>query len=154
MKSVLALAAAALAAASLSAPGPAPASAAACIPGVKTIGGAPARVFCGPAKATVTLAGRTYRIAGGVCQKAPSFTVNVGALTFGGKTRLSYFGLTLPGRKDGTFTGNRVTLSFNAGAVRASLSRDAKVVVRGGLRAGTFSGRDLLGRKLAGSFAC
>ena len=54
----------------------------ACTPVVKTIGGAPARVFCRPAKATPRIGSTSYRFAGGACQKAPGFTVNVGALSF------------------------------------------------------------------------
>ena len=49
-----------------------------CTPGVRSIAGVPARVFCGPAKTphpekTVTPA--TYAFAGGGCLKQPRFSV-------------------------------------------------------------------------------
>ena len=50
----------------------------------------------------------------------------------------------------------RVTLSFNVGRQRHSLvsKRGAKVVLRRGLRSGTFAGKDLLGKPVTGSFTC
>src|SRR5215207_9575749 len=100
---------------------PQPRSVSACTPGVKTIGGASARVFCGPAKATVQVGGTTYRFANGTCQKAPGFTVNIGTLSFG-SSQLSYFGLSLPRASAGSYTGKQVAVSFNVGARRFSLS--------------------------------
>jgi hypothetical protein len=134
---------------------PGPQSASACTPGVKTIGGASARVFCGPAKATAQVGGTTYRFASGTCQKAPGFTVNIGTLSFG-SSKLSYFGVSLPRSAAGSYTGKQVTLSFNVGARRFSLSPSAgtKVVLAAGLRAGTFSGKDLSGLAVKGSFTC
>ena len=60
------------------------------------------------------------------------------------------------GKHDGRYSGNAVLVGFDAGKVHASLSttRAPTVVLRGGLRAGTFSGRDLLGRAVKGSFRC
>jgi hypothetical protein len=134
---------------------PQPQSVSACTPGAKTIGGAPARVFCGPAKATVQVGGTTYRFANGACQRAPGFTVNIGTLGFG-SSKLSYFGVSLPRAAVGAYTGKQVTVSFNVGARRFSLSPSAgtKVVLAAGLRSGTFSGRDLSGRAVKGSFTC
>ena len=44
-----------------------PQSAAACVPGVKKISGVSARTFCGPAKATVRVNGKTISYSGGTC---------------------------------------------------------------------------------------
>src|SRR5690349_5472652 len=90
---------------------------ASCAVGVRTIGGAPARVFCGPATATVRLGGRTYRFAEGACLKGAQFTVNIGTKTFAPSSNLSYFGLVIEGKRDGRYTGNAVLLGFDAGTV-------------------------------------
>ena len=122
---------------------------------MKTIGGAPARVFCGPAKATVKVAGTTYAFSGGQCLKASGFAVNVGTLSFASKAKPAYFGSSLPTANAGTDAGRNVTLSFSAGGQRSSLSTaGAKVVVRSRLRGGSFAGKDLAGRTVTGSFAC
>jgi hypothetical protein len=128
----------------------------ACAPVVKTIGGAPARVFCGPAKATARVGSTAYRFAGGACGKAPGFTVNVGTLSFASSARVSYFGISLPRAKAGTYTGTQVTLSFSVGGRRHSLvsGASAKVVLGPGLHSGSFTGKDLLGKAVTGSFTC
>jgi hypothetical protein len=51
----------------------------ACTPGPTTIGGQPAEVFCGPARATVHVAGQTLHFTGGTCTKAYSELIaNIG----------------------------------------------------------------------------
>ena len=113
------------------------------------------RVFCGPAQATVKVAGKTHKFGNGECLKGPGFTVNVGTLSFAPKSKLAYFGLSLPTAKAGTYVGKKVTLTFNAGGKSASLSTGAaKVVVKAGLRGGSFSSEDLSGRPVSGSFSC
>jgi hypothetical protein len=128
----------------------------ACTPVVKTIGGAPARVFCGPAKASAKVGSTAYRFAGGACLRAPGFTVNVGTLSFASSARVSYLGISLPKAKAGIYTGTQVTVSFNVGSQRHSLvsSAGSKVVLGAGLHSGTFAGRDLLGKAVTGSFTC
>jgi hypothetical protein len=130
---------------------------AACTAGVRTIGAAPARVFCGPATATVRLGGKTYPFAEGACLTGGTqFTVNIGTKTFAPGSKLAYFGLVVEGKRDGRYTGNAVLLGFDAGKVHASLSTTgaATVVLRSSLHGGSFSGHDLLGRPLRGSFRC
>ncbi|HEY1368703.1 MAG TPA: hypothetical protein VGF23_16390 [Gaiellaceae bacterium] len=129
---------------------------AACTAGVRTIGDAPARVFCGPATATVQLGARTYRFAEGACLTGAQFTVNIGTKTFSPSSKLAYFGLVVEGQHDGRYTGKAVLFGFDSGKVHASLSttRPATVVLHGGLHRGSFAGRDLLGRPLRGSFRC
>lgn len=139
-----------------SAASPWSASRTACAPAVKTIGGAPARVFCGPAKATAKVGSTDFRFAGGACQKAPGFTVNLGTLSFASSARVSYFGISLPVAKAGTYTGAQVTLSFNVGGRHHSLvpGAGAKLVLGPGLHSGSFTGKDLLGKAITGSFTC
>ena len=128
---------------------------AACTAGVRTIGDASARVFCGPATATVHLGGKTYRFADGACLTGAQFTVNIGTKTFSPSSKLSYFGLVVEGKRDGRYAGKAVLLGFDAGRVHAAMSTtNAGTVVLRGLHRGTFSGRDLLGRELKGSFRC
>jgi hypothetical protein len=77
----------------------------ACSPGPTTIGGQPAEVFCGPARATVHVAGQTLHFAGGTCTKAFSeLIVNIGTeiLTRATVQTQPYFAANLPltqGRK-------------------------------------------------------
>jgi hypothetical protein len=62
----------------------APSSTAGCTPGPTTIGGKNAMVFCGPAKASVTVAGKTYKLSGGTCTRTSKyFYVNIGTEIFG-----------------------------------------------------------------------
>jgi hypothetical protein len=71
----------------------------ACSPGPTTIGGQPAEVFCGPARATVHVAGQTLHFRGGTCTKAFSrVIVDVGTeiLTRSTVQTQPYFGASLP----------------------------------------------------------
>jgi hypothetical protein len=130
--------------------------AAACTPGVRSIDGLPVRAFCGPAKATATLGATTFRFTRGSCEAGARFTLNIGVLSFASKARLSYFGVSLPAARAGTYAGRQATLSFSTGATRASLSPTtaAQIVLKPGLHSGTFSGKDLSGRPVKGSFTC
>jgi hypothetical protein len=130
--------------------------AAACTAGVTSIEGLPARVFCGPARANATVGTATFRFTRGACEAGARFTVNIGVLSFGSSPKLSYFGVSLPAARPGTYTGKQVTLSFSSGGKRASLSPSvgARLVLKPGLRGGSFSGRDLSGRPVKGSFTC
>jgi hypothetical protein len=77
----------------------------ACNPGPATINGQPAEVFCGPARATVHVAGQTLHFAGGTCTKAFSELIaNIGTeiLTRATVQTQPYFAANLPlsqGRK-------------------------------------------------------
>jgi hypothetical protein len=95
----------------LAAPG-----AVACTAGVHPYGGANARTFCGPAKATVVIAGKTIHFAGGNCERGPAYlSLNIGTVVLGTSTKPKpeYFGLLVgrapivggtPATHDGTFT--------------------------------------------------
>ena len=127
-----------------------------CTPGVRSIAGVPARVFCGPAKASVKVGSATYAFAGGGCLKQPRFSVNVGTLSFDPGAKVSYFGLSLPRARAGRYTGKQVTLSVTAGTHHIALTSrpGTTVLLRPGLHSGTFAGSDVLGNTVTGSFSC
>jgi hypothetical protein len=139
---------------------------AACTPGVRTIGGHTARVFCGPAKATVKSSAQTMSFKGGSCTKTPQyFTINIGTalpgVTSGAVLRLPYFGLTVgrvpvgggkPAGKDGTYTGGVVSWRFKGKT--GSLGR-ATVKLTNNRTKGTFNGRAIIGGgNVSGTFSC
>ena len=127
------------------------APAATCTPGVHTVDGKPARVFCGPAKATVRIGGKTLAFAGGLCEKSGGgYVVNLGTFFAGSPTsKRPYFGLFVERAKAGTYT--RQALSFRINGV--SRSALATVTLKS-LRGGTFSGDLIGGGRVTGSFTC
>lgn len=124
----------------------APSRALACTPGPTTLGGADARVWCGPAKATVHVSGRTYHFAHGVCQRTEGFSkgsrvlaVNIGTQTLPpAAPKASYFGVLADRAKGGTYRNQAVSWQV-PGKGFAALTNT--VVVSSTLRAGSFSGR-------------
>lgn len=131
----------------------------ACKPRVETIGGMRAVVFCGPATATVAVAGRTLRFRGGECKRSPRrFALQLGTFVERSSTNAGrpFFSLIAPARGDGlgrSFTS--MLFSY----------RGVPFVVGGGGRGfsyrlsnnrsrGTFSGIDNRGDSVRGSFAC
>jgi hypothetical protein len=74
-----------------------------CKPGVTTVKGLTERVFCGPAKATVTIkvgtkAAKTYKFRNGKCDRFPKyFDANIGTVVLGAtsKRKPPYFGLLM-----------------------------------------------------------
>ena len=66
---------------------------ASCTPGQSTIDGNSAMTFCGPAKATVRVNGKTYALKGGSCLKTGKYVnVNIGTVVLGAKSqKLPYF---------------------------------------------------------------
>lgn len=127
-----------------------------CTPGMSTIGGSPARTFCGPATATVHLAGKTLSFSGGQCAISQGFwTVNIGTIELGKphKTR-SYFGIALmkPSHADGTYGG--VQFAFNIPGKSYGVS-GATLTLRNHGRAASFSGTMTLGGgRVTGSVTC
>jgi hypothetical protein len=117
-----------------------------CKAGPTTIGGATVRVWCGPAKATVHVAGKTYHFAYGLCQKTEGFSkgskvlaVNIGTLTLPPSApKLSYFGVLTDKAKGGTYTNQAVSWQV-PGKGFAVLTN--KVVVSANLKKGSFKGK-------------
>jgi hypothetical protein len=146
----------------------------ACTPGVKTIAGFQARVFCGTAKVAVTVNGRSVTIRGGACERYSTyFLVNIGtAVTGTGKNRpkLAYFGL-LMGRspayaepavtKPGTYRRGTITINGRGAQVDLHNEPDLRITIGRGMRSGTFSatkpGSPIYGTPtytVKGSFTC
>jgi hypothetical protein len=152
MTKTLAIVAAAVAAASiLGTVDSGNAAGAGCKPGVTTVDGSPARVFCGPARASVRVAGKALSFTNGLCeQSGGGFVVNIGTFFPSSDTsKRPYFGLLVTTPRPGSYT--RQQLSFRADGV----GRAAFVTVKlRSLRAGTFSGAVLGGGRVTGSFTC
>src|SRR5258708_40109886 len=68
-----------------------------CTAGVRTVGGAKVRTFCGAAKATAKTAGKTFSFSGGQCEVSQGFfTVNIGSITLPpAKAKFAYLGIDL-----------------------------------------------------------
>jgi hypothetical protein len=124
-----------------------------CTPAVKTVAGAPARVFCGPAQATVHVGSRTFRLHGGSCVRlASGFTLNIGTLSFAAKTLPPYLGISLTSSKPGRHA--RPTVALTSGGKRITLRTTSAVTLGAGAAKGSFSGRDLSGAAVRGTFSC
>ena len=128
-----------------------------CTAGVKTVGGATVRTFCGPAKATVKIGGKTLHFSGGQCEKLSGFyTVNIGAITLPpAKPKHMYFGFTTTKKRGGTYKiFGDVTLGWETPGKRYSLGKGS-VKIASSMKRGTFSGTELLSsQKASGSWSC
>jgi len=144
-------------------------AAASCTPGVITYGGAQARVFCGPAKATLKYQGKTWKFTQGSCDKLADYvSVNIGTVVIGTSTKKKpdYFGLTVgkflgaangakPARHDGTYTGGVVASEHGGKGGPIVNAELVKITLSGNRSRGTFSGPVSLGTgKVTGSFTC
>ena len=132
---------------------------AACV-STKTIGGQVAKVFCGPATATVRIGGKTLRFEHGFCQVAGgAFAVNIGTLVVLKPTQsLSYLGIVLT-RGTGGGTWHAIALAFRSGG-KSYAGAKIRIRISSGLKSGTFSGIGATnplgtgGAPFAGSFSC
>ncbi len=138
----------------------------ACTPGVRNVNGVLSRVFCGPARASVKLGGRTLVFTNGACERtARYFDVNIGIVTLGqtSKPRPAYFGIVVgrvPGAppgvpaagKDGVYTAG-VTLALVSGG-RGVLTVRPTVTLKSGRTRGTFAAKTAAGAAVSGSFSC
>jgi hypothetical protein len=141
----------------------APPAAAACKAGPITIGGQPAEVFCGPARASVRVGGKTLRFVGGRCTRAFSeLIVNIGTLILARSTvqRQPYFGASLP-LKPGGKGSKPPTVSWASGRSHGAsplLALQGPLVrytLTNGLRGGIFSGVTYPGKqRFSGAFSC
>lgn len=143
----------------------APSRAAACSPGVRPFDGSTqARTFCGGARATVKVGGRTIAFSGGSCEVGAQYvTINIGTVVLGQtkKRKPEYFGLTVgkapfvggtPAPRDGTYTAQAVAW-VHAG-VGGSIT-GARVTLSGGRKKGAFGGKVLFSSGTAsGTFSC
>jgi hypothetical protein len=132
-------------------------AAAACKPGAHKVGKVIYRTYCGPASASVKVAGKTYTFRNGSCLRAGItrvFTISIGKLSSRkGKPRYSYFAVTVPNAQhDGVY--RRAVITWSIGGKRYSLS-NVKLRLTNKQTRGSFSGRDV-GRRgaVTGSFRC
>lgn len=136
------------------------------------IQGEQARVFCGPAKATVKIGARTVTFANGTCERYPKgFELQLGtllfALTGSGRKKLAnlklpYLGLSVgkvpfvpnapPAAKDGTYTSGGFHV-WHAGVEYIPVG-PFKITLKNRRTAGTFTGTAPGGRRITGSFTC
>jgi len=140
------------------------AASAGCTAGMTKYGGTNARVFCGPATATVQAGGKTFTIRQGSCDKGAKYlSINIGEIVLGTSTKPKpeYFGLSI-GKlpflggvavsRDGTYHSGVVALDHNGKGY--ALRAQAKVTLTNGRTRGTFSATQLTGGVVTGSFRC
>jgi hypothetical protein len=112
------------------------------------------RTFCsGSASATVTANGSTTTIKGGTCGKSGNyFTVNVGVVispSYKG-SKPNYFGLDVP--PTATSFTNAILAYAVKGTSGYATSNSGTVVPNH--KSGSFSGTDLEGKAVSGTFTC
>ena len=85
----------------------------ACTPGVRSVGGATVRTFCGPARGVAHAEGKTFHFSGGMCLVSRGyFTVNIGSITIGGqgvKPKFLYLGIDVRPARDGVHANQIVS---------------------------------------------
>jgi hypothetical protein len=139
-------------------------AAASCSPGVHPFGGTTARTFCGPAKATMVVGGKTIRFSGGTCERGAAYVaVNIGTVVLGTTTKQKpdYFGLVVgkapmiggtPAKTDGTYKPQVLTAN-HAGKGYAILH--STLQLQGNRTRGTFSGTPYGSTsEVTGTFSC
>ena len=136
-----------------------------CTPGVITYGGAQARVFCGPAKATLKIGTKVMKFSQGECLKTSTYvSVNIGTVVLGqsNKPKPNYFGMNVgktfasndkPAGKDGTYKNADVAIDY---AGKGYLVRRDTVVTKltSGRNKGVFTAKTFDGKSVSGSFTC
>jgi hypothetical protein len=139
----------------------------ACTAGVIPFGGVQARVFCGPATATIHVGGKTLSFKGGACERTSKYvSVNIGTVVLGQTTKKKpdYFGLDVgqipgstgkPAPKDGAYTGGVVAV-VAGGKSYAVRGDNVKITLSGGRSKGILAGTLLFGGAgpVTGSFSC
>ena len=164
--SILALSGVALAAAATALAAPARVARPACTPGMTSVGGVTARTFCGPAKATLHVAGKTLSFKGGSCERTSKYlSLQIGTVVLGQtkKKKPDYFGMNVgayPGSttkaapKDGKYVGAVLAVNYHG---KAYLLRGdtAKITLTNGRTRGSFAASILFGSGSAsGTFSC
>ena len=131
----------------------APERASACVPGVKKINGVTARTFCGPAKATVHVNGKTISYKGGECSKSSfGWSLNIGTVLLGNlQQKPEYLGIAGTAKAGPQTKASVAVVHAHKGLAIAT----ATVTLKAGLKAGTFSGK-VFGEptRVTGSFTC
>jgi hypothetical protein len=130
-----------------------------CVAGVKEINGVNTRQFCGPATARATANGQTLSWSNGECTTTgEAFSVNIGRVILGSdaaakelKKQYDYFGITLQATQDGTYS--KAVIAFDYQGQSYALITNT-LTLSGGLKQGSFTGADVKGVSVSGSFTC
>jgi hypothetical protein len=142
-----------------------------CTAGPFSSGSTSGMVFCGPAKATAKVGGKSYSFSGGSCTRTSKyFNINIGTLVLSGpKKKYSYFAIlvgaypgSLPGAKaagkDGTYAGGLVSVIWQGKAhtLNGAGDKTVKVTLKKGRTAGSFSGKEFFPpyTAISGTFSC
>jgi hypothetical protein len=135
-----------------------------CTPGQTTYGGSQALVFCGPAKATVSVAGQTISFAQGSCEKRQNYLrLDIGMRILGStsKPKPDYFQVVVgkapgtadrPVTKDGTYNG--LVTAVKGGTEYLAYGSKGKVTLTHKRSRGKFTAKSASGQKITGSFSC
>ena len=137
---------------------------AACTAGLTKWNGLDARVFCGPAKATVHYGTNVLTYKGGECEKTAKYVaLNIGEVILGQtrKPKPDYFGLDIgvsgkPASQDGTYNGGVLALDFK-GKSYVTDGTSMKITLAGNRSHGTFTAKSLFlspAVKITGTFSC
>ena len=120
------------------------------------------RTFCGPAKATAKVGGKTLSWSSGTCSATSSyFAINIGQLELGSAHPTKpYFGISVgrfpgsnlpPAGADGTY--KNAIIGFHSGSTRVAAR--GTVTLTNGRTKGTFTGTQMVvGGTVSGSFSC
>ncbi|MCZ7588632.1 MAG: hypothetical protein M5U27_07185 [Gaiella sp.] len=129
--------------------------------GPAQVGSATVRTWCGPAKATITWAGKTITVKGGACelvdyQGIEAFTVNTGRYTVPrAKPRFTSFSAAGSDTKPGTYKGWLVNFQTPGKQWTLRPTKTTVTITAPGAKKGTFSGTLYEGGKTAkGSWTC
>jgi hypothetical protein len=135
-----------------------------CTAGVHPFGDVNARTFCGPARATLSLAGKTIRFSGGNCERGTAYlAINIGTVVLGTTTKPKpeYFGILVgkapivggtAAAHDGTYKPQAFAFVH---AHKGYAIFQSSVTLAGGRTRGTFSGKPLGSNAVVrGSFHC
>jgi hypothetical protein len=129
------------------------------VAGVKEINGVNTRQFCGSATAQATASGQSLTWSNGECTTTSgAFSVNIGRIILGSDTaakelkkQYDYFGITLQTTQDGTYS--KAVIAFDHQGQSYALITNT-LTLSGGLKQGSFTGSDLKGVSVSGSFTC
>ncbi len=131
---------------------------------VKTItsGGDRLTLYCGPAKATLKIGGKKSKIVGGACGNSTSEGTSmgffIGVLTYSAKKQVNRFASVVirpKPKKPGTYVAGAKwdIRAFVQAPPGTEYSGPAKVVLKKGLRSGTFSAKQG-GKPITVTWAC
>jgi hypothetical protein len=131
---------------------------------IHTVGGVKVRTYCGPARVTLHVRGKTYRISGGYCYRAgTAFALTAGSglagpptpASFTQRVKLPFFSIsTLAAPRDGTYTKTEIQYALPGDRVSfvGTIVPRVSIRIQGGRSRGSFTGHD--GVPISGTFHC